>query len=295
MEGFFSELFRGKDKNGKKQNSESEEQSPYTTLNIPKDVPKISHQEKKEIADDVNVSVRDVENVERKMKETKSETEKALEEKFSDKKIQYNDKTRNLQIENEIQKLRDETYNQDYKKEIGTLIQKQQPMRSENFEEKDMMSLRNSQDVFYATQDPIKENTKVINKEIQKTMNCKFLSSPKCHPDYPHFSGASFSFPDDSKLKCDSLETNKPASAICTISKGRINGVYVIDGGEGYENEPRIKIIGGGGKDAILKPKVKDGKIIEIKVIHGGFGFIETPSIEIENPNVSNGCYLCCK
>ena len=126
-------------------------------------------------------------------------------------------------------------------------------------------------------------------------MDCKFLSSPQCHPSYPHFSGASFSLPDDIKMKVDNVGNTKPAHIICTISKGAINGVYVIDAGEGYQSPPKLTIVGGGGSNASLKPIVKDGKILDVKVLSGGYGFIETPSIQVEDPNLSNGLYLCCK
>lgn len=126
-------------------------------------------------------------------------------------------------------------------------------------------------------------------------MQCKFLSSPKCHKDYPNFSGASIQFPEGAKMKCDALSNSKPAKAICTINNGAINGVYVINGGEGLEENAIVEPIGGGGTDAKLKAKVVDGKLVDIEIIHGGTGYYESPTIKIQEPNLSNGCFLCCK
>jgi len=91
-----------------------------------------------------------------------------------------------------------------------------------------------------------------------------------------------------------SVIPNPPISSALS-PKVPINGVYVIDAGEGYQSPPKLTIVGGGGSNASLKPIVKDGKILDVKVLSGGYGFIETPSIQVEDPNLSNGLYLCCK
>lgn len=130
---------------------------------------------------------------------------------------------------------------------------------------------------------------------ISSSMKCKFLSSAQCHPDYPNFSGASIELSEGSNMKCDNIGDVSPCKAVCTISNGKINGVYIIHSGAGYKVPPKIEIVGGGGKDAILKPILVDGKIKEIKVENSGTGFFETPILKIENPNSSNGCFLCCK
>lgn len=226
-----------------------------------------------------------------------SETEKSIIDKFSNNKLPNYGTLPKLNLEDEIVKLRNADLNQDYKKDVNTLIQKPQTGRVDNHEPTDRISLKNSEDVILPPQDVIKRHTKgkIINKDFQKTMNCRFLSSPQCHPEYPNFSGAGFSFPGDMKMKVDSIGDTKPAHVICTISKGAINGAYVIDAGEGYQNPPKLTIVGGGGSNAILEPVVKGGKILDVKVKSGGYGFIETPSIQVEDPNLSNGLYLCCK
>ena len=130
---------------------------------------------------------------------------------------------------------------------------------------------------------------------IASSMKCKFLNSAQCHPDYPNFSGASIQLPEGSIMKCDNVGDVAESRAVCTISNGKINGVYIIHPGAGYKMTPKIESIGGGGEGAILKAILVNGKIKEIKVMNGGSGFHETPVIKIENPNSSNGCFLCCK
>jgi hypothetical protein len=127
---------------------------------------------------------------------------------------------------------------------------------------------------------------------ISSSMKCKFLSSATCHPDYPNFSGASI---EGSNMKCDSMGDVVPSKAVCTISNGKISGVYIIHAGAGYKIAPKVEIVGGGGDGAILKAILVDGKVKEVKVINSGSGFHETPVLKIETPNSSNGCYLCCK
>ena len=127
---------------------------------------------------------------------------------------------------------------------------------------------------------------------FSSSMKCKFLSSAQCHPDYPNFSGASI---EGSNMKCDSMGDVVPSKAVCTISNGKISGVYIIHAGAGYKIAPKVEAVGGGGNGAILKAILVDGKVKEVKVMNSGSGFHETPVLKIETPNSSNGCYLCCK
>ena len=128
------------------------------------------------------------------------------------------------------------------------------------------------------------------------SMNCKFLNSSKCHPDYPNFSGASLNIGGDkNKMKCDSVGGEKDAKAVCTIGNGKITGVYMIEEGSGYEVSPKAIVVGGGGSGCKLETEVVDGKLKKIIVKEAGQGYSETPVIKIESPNMSNGCYLCCK
>jgi hypothetical protein len=130
---------------------------------------------------------------------------------------------------------------------------------------------------------------------ISASMKCKFLSSAQCHPDYPNFSGASIELSEGSSMKCDNMGDVASSKAVCTISNGKINGIYIIHPGAGYKVVPKVEIVGGGGEGAILNAVLMDGKVKEVKVINGGSGFHETPVLKIESPNSSNGCFLCCK
>ena len=126
-------------------------------------------------------------------------------------------------------------------------------------------------------------------------MQCKFLNSSKCHKDYPNFSGASIQFPEGAKMKCDALSQQKNPKAISTINKGSINGVYIINAGEGLSDNVIVEAEGGGGEGAELEGIVKDGKLVDIKILKEGTGYYESPIIKIDGGNLSNGCFLCCK
>ena len=62
---------------------------------------------------------------------------------------------------------------------------------------------------------------------------------------------------------------------------GRIIGIIVNNGGSGYNSPPEIRILGAG-TGAILTPIIKDGKIEEIIIIDGGFGYEQvTTAIQV--------------
>jgi hypothetical protein len=208
----------------------------------------------------------------------------SYEQKNQDALPNY-DKSGELELEKAIIELKGNSG--DYKKDVAVAPQRIQPA-------------------------PVKPNVPTISQaELEKaiiptvesqpapkvpSMNCKFLNSQKCHPDYPNFSGASLNFGGDkNKVKCDSVGGEKVAKAICTIADGRITGAYIIDEGSGYEVAPKVVVEGGGGSGCKLESEVADGKLKKIVVKLGGEGFTGTPSVKIESPNMSNGCYLCCK
>lgn len=208
----------------------------------------------------------------------------SYEQKNQDALPNY-DKSGELELEKAILELKGNSG--DYKKDVAVAPQRIQPA-------------------------PVKPNIPMISPaELEKaiiptvesqlapkapSMNCKFLNSQKCHPDYPNFSGASLNFGGDkNKVKCDSVGGEKVAKAICTIADGRITGAYIIDEGSGYEVAPKVVVEGGGGSGCKLESVVVDGKLKKIVVKQGGEGFTGTPSVKIESPNMSNGCYLCCK
>lgn len=228
----------------------------------------------------------------------KSESEVAIGEKFNNKKLLPNyTKKPEIELEQTLANLKGGNNPNQFKKDLEPLNTKPQPLPlSSNIPTIPPEQLqKHLQEI---TKNPTVE---IVEKKAESVvaapapMNCKFLNNPKCHPDYPNFSGASIQFPESAKMKCDSVGNEKQAKTVCTISNGKINGIYIIDEGDGYSSNPKIEAIGGGGENAKLEAVVNNGKIKDIKIINGGTGFHETPIIKIESPNMSNGCYLCCK
>ena len=218
----------------------------------------------------------------------KNLSELAMKEKFDNTgKLPNYTKNPELNLEELVLKLKGE--GQDFRKDVSVVPQKPQPIQ---FQQNDPT----------IPKEFLKNHLDDLNKKVAEPlmmqnnkMNCRFLNSSKCHPDYPNFSGASINFPEGSKMKCDSIGPENMAKAVCSISKGKITGIYMIDEGKGYGSAPKVEAIGGGGEGSNLEALVVDGRVKEIKVRDGGDGYHETPVIKIENPNLSNGCYLCCK
>jgi hypothetical protein len=128
-------------------------------------------------------------------------------------------------------------------------------------------------------------------------MQCRFFSSEKCNPEYPNFSGASIGAEGDSGLTCNGTFGSKRATVIASINNGQIKNAFIVDAGKGYEDSPKIDVIGGGGKDAILKGIVdpKKGELVGVEIIEHGRGYYATPEILVDNPGKAGACYLCCK
>jgi len=57
-------------------------------------------------------------------------------------------------------------------------------------------------------------------------------------------------------------------------NNGQIVDVLINYSGRGYNSQPDINIISSTGKNASLTPVIKDGRIIEVKVIKGGAGYV---------------------
>ena len=217
-------------------------------------------------------------------------------EKFNNSKVLPNyTKNPELELKQTLQLLKSENNLNNFKKDIPMIPQKPQPIPlAPNLPTIPPNILQNETQKLSQTP-PIPIEASGMKKDLSPQMNCKFLNTPKCHPDFPHFSGASINFPEGAKMKCDSVSNEKPAKGVCTIAGGKITGVYLIDHGDGYTTTPKIEAIGGGGEGAKFSTTLDKGKIKDINVINGGQGYHETPVIKIESPNLSNGCYLCCK
>jgi hypothetical protein len=128
-------------------------------------------------------------------------------------------------------------------------------------------------------------------------MQCRFFSSDKCNSEYPNFSGASIGAEGEGGLTCNGTFGSKRATVIASITNGQIKNAFIVDAGKGYEDSPKIDVIGGGGKDAILKGIVdpKKGELVGVEIIEHGKGYYATPEILVDHPGKAGACYLCCK
>lgn len=134
--------------------------------------------------------------------------------------------------------------------------------------------------------------------ETRKLSNnyCKFVSSSKseftCPKDFPVFTGAELSGKD---IKCgEHKSVFTRASAVATISDGKIIKIQLINKGSGYTTAPSIRVAGSG-INSKLKAIVKKGKIVRIKIILPGSKYSSTPEIIIDTPGGSTYCKMCCK
>ena len=95
---------------------------------------------------------------------------------------------------------------------------------------------------------------------------------------------------DDVVLEVIAVWSGEQATAEMVVS-GRVNEVYIKDGGVGYpSNTTFINVIrdasdtvysGDNFRDAVLSPIVVDGKITKVRIIDPGTGYTKPPNIEI--------------
>jgi len=129
--------------------------------------------------------------------------------------------------------------------------------------------------------------------------NCQFYND-KC-PDNYHPLG-NFSIGGNNSglaLSCGNVQNSKSAFAIAQIKNNSISDIHIIDKGHGYnpENPPKVLIESGkNGNGATAEAYVdENGFLKNIKVIHPGYNYSETPKIIIDSPNMNSSCHLCCK
>ena len=93
------------------------------------------------------------------------------------------------------------------------------------------------------------------------------------------------------------VQESKKAEAIAQIKNGHISKITIINSGSNYnyQNPPKVNILSTSGNGASAKAKVnKDGTISSIDIIDYGYGYVETPNIDIEPPQMDGVCHLCC-
>jgi len=149
------------------------------------------------------------------------------------------------------------------------------------------------------------QNNEYFNKNIKihNSSNkdyCTFIASEnstkQCPDEYPVFTGAKFSGL-SSTISCGNNKyIIKKATAVATISKGKLIKVLVVSSGKGYKTSPKIKIISKcNGSKAKCKAHIRNGSISNIEITSPGSDYASTPSVIIEKPNIQIHCKLCCK
>ena len=134
------------------------------------------------------------------------------------------------------------------------------------------------------------------NLEKNVSLQCRFLGTAKCDPQYPNYSGASIKAA-EGMMSCNSPGdgSQEQATAVCSIAGGKIQSVYLLNKGKGYSAVPSVRLVGGNGEGCKLEAVLKNGGLEKIKIVNKGQNYTETPEIEIDKPSLSDTCYLCCK
>jgi hypothetical protein len=151
----------------------------------------------------------------------------------------------------------------------------------------------------FQNQGPLLPERKGFEYQLMKEGKCKFFSGDKCPSAYPLSTGANIAISgvNGVNLSCNGVSNIEKAEAIATINEyGKIDKVHIVKKGKGYITKPNINIIGGGGYGGKCDTVIDDkGSIQYIDILSGGEGYTSSPKIEMENPNGSNNCMLCCQ
>lgn len=126
-------------------------------------------------------------------------------------------------------------------------------------------------------------------------IQCRLLS--ECNNNYK-FTGAEFN-----NSVCPKNTNESRAKAVAKIKNGYIDEIFILDGGNGYIDPPKVRIEGGNGRDAYAlaildsnnKDKNKKGRVIKIDIKNVGRNYDSTPNIIIDEPKINKNCKLCCK
>ncbi len=73
-----------------------------------------------------------------------------------------------------------------------------------------------------------------------------------------------------------------------TVINGFVVGVNLVDGGYGYANAPKVRLIGGGGSGAQLVAVISNGVVTAVNVISAGSGYTNNPIVVIDPPVIPN-------
>ena len=132
--------------------------------------------------------------------------------------------------------------------------------------------------------------------DFQKKFQCQFFSD-KCPDGYVENGSFSVS---GASMTCGDAVSTKQCTAVAEVRDAKLKKIHITDSGSGYylDSPPIVKIVSrnGRGSGATAECVVDDeGRVQYINVTNGGSGYIETPLIEVSDPNSSRSCHLCCR
>ena len=78
------------------------------------------------------------------------------------------------------------------------------------------------------------------------------------------------------------------ATGTATLVNSFVVSVSITDGGSGYTNTPRVRLIGGGGSGAQAVAVVSNGELTAINIMDAGYGYTNAPLVVIEPPFIPN-------
>ena len=143
------------------------------------------------------------------------------------------------------------------------------------------------------------EKERVLKLTKKKNTKCKFFPSYSqgfvCPEKYTHHSGASFGAPSGLGLLCNGKKIKSERARVYgMIKNGSIVDIKILKHGSGYIGNPKIKISGNGHNAEAISETNDKGGIAKIKIVNPGQGYTETPKIKVEKPNGYMYCHLCC-
>lgn len=149
----------------------------------------------------------------------------------------------------------------------------------------------------------VREKNKETNENVKRAIPyqdiCKMNPSAstdeklRCPSDYPTYLGATISYPGASL--CGPATDFTVAEAVGFLRDGKLVEIKVLNGGDNYNEVPKVSIVGDGRITATATAEIKDEKVVNIKITNQGKGYVSTPKIIIEKSKKPINCNLCCK
>lgn len=90
-----------------------------------------------------------------------------------------------------------------------------------------------------------------------------------------------------------SAQAASTATAVAEVKNGSIVNVRLIDNGSGYSESPKITLVGGGGSGGIVRAEgLYHGVVAGLDIVNGGKGYTEPPQVIIQSPYAIYGAAL---